>query len=85
MRAINDIKSVLILTSFHRFEVYDKCVRRHNDGFNIHIGTNTFKPLHYAIMDTVDPDQPRTRYPYNAIAYLISSAGAKAYIDLIDK
>ena len=35
-------------------------------------------------MDDIKPHQPRRRFPYNAIAYIMSTAAAKTLVNLVD-
>ena len=63
--------------------MYNRSVVHVNPHFDQHIATSLFKRYYYPPMDYEDIELPRKRFVYTGVGYIMSSAAARAMLDII--
>jgi hypothetical protein len=64
---------------------YEHSVEEHNAHFDRHIRTLIFYQLFNPMTDQVYPAEPRYRFHYTTIAYMLSSSAARTLLTMIEK
>jgi hypothetical protein len=65
-------------------EIYPLAVKEVNPHFDAHIYTQLFMNSYDEETDPIHPSQPRRRFFYTAVAYVLSSHAAQTLVDIVD-